>query len=284
MSNTIDPNVQFVIKKPICDGIGNVIKSYITGYSVYENTKIDCNKEFVFGDYSNVLEDKHIFDENNNLYPNRIVEYMYTSRLLVLSSEENEQLHIFMDENNEVNGCGNNKYNYLYSFKCLIDYNYDPSKVCEKVKNRIISTIDKIQFKPIIIENVLKNTQNINENTLGISVRTWKCFHESNINRPYHFETYKNQIIYVLENNKIENIIISFDNHDVEEEYIHFLSTYNIPIHILKKKENINELQNSMIKMLTLSKCKYFIGNRISTFSELIFWFSKCKIKCFNVF
>ena len=284
MSYTIDPNVQFVIKKPLCDGIGNVIKSFITGYSVYNNTKIDCNKNFVFGDYSSVLEDEHIFDENDNLYPNRIVEYMYTSRLLVLSSEDDEQHHIFMDENNEVNGCGNNKYNYLYSFKCLIDYNYDPNRVCNKVKNRILTTIDKIKFKPIIIEKVLETTKTINKKTLGISVRTWNCFHEHNINRPYHFETYKNQIIDVINNNSIENIVISFDNHNVEEEYIQFLSTYNIPIQILRKKEDVNELQNSIIKMLTLSNCGYFIGNRISTFSELVFWFSKCNIKCFNIF
>jgi hypothetical protein len=72
-----------------------------------------------------------------------------------------------MDENNEVNGCGNNKYNYLYSFKCLIDYNYDPNRVCNKVKNRILTTIDKIKFKPIIIEKVLETTKTIDNKTLG---------------------------------------------------------------------------------------------------------------------
>ena len=79
---------------------------------------------------------------------------MYTSRLLVLPEEENEQPHIFSAENYEVNGCGNNDYNYLYSFQRLIDYNYDPDRICERVKQRIIGTIEKIRFLPFIENKV----------------------------------------------------------------------------------------------------------------------------------
>ena len=214
-----DPDIQFVIKKPICDGIGNVIKSFITAYSVNANSKIDCNSDYLLGVYDTVLDERHIYKENPNITP----KYMYTSRLLVLPEEENEQQHIFSAENYEVNGCGNNDYNYLYSFQRLIDYNYDPDRICERVKKRIIGAIEKIKFLPFIENKVLENIKNISENSLAISIRTWKCFHETNINREYNSEVYKEKIRDVILALNPDKILISFDNHDYEEEYISFL-------------------------------------------------------------
>ena len=281
-----DENIQFVIKKPICDGIGNVIKSFITAYSVNDNTKIHCNPDFVFGNYETIFDKSHIFDDHDELYPNRQVEYMYTSRLLVLSTEDDEQQHIFSDENMEVNGCGNLKYNYLYSFKCLIDWNYDPSRLCEKLKNRILNCIRKIRTQPYVYSYALSLVlSNVKQSTLGISVRTWKCFHEQNINRPYNFETYQKTIEHVMtQNPDIENILLSLDNYDVEPQYMEYLASFGKPVVVLRKTDDINELQYAFIKMLTLSKCKYFIGNRISTFTELVFWFGECKPKVYPVF
>jgi hypothetical protein len=275
-----DPDIQFVIKKPICDGIGNVIKSFITAYSVNANSKIDCNSDYLLGVYDTVLDERHIYKENPNITP----KYMYTSRLLVLPEEENEQQHIFSAENYEVNGCGNNDYNYLYSFQRLIDYNYDPDRICERVKKRIIGAIEKIKFLPFIENKVLENIKNISENSLAISIRTWKCFHETNINREYNSEVYKEKIRDVILALNPDKILISFDNHDYEEEYISFLNSFNIPIVILNKETDTNDLQHAFIKMLSLSSCRYFIGNRISTFSELVWWFSKCQIKVFPLF
>jgi len=60
-----DPNIEFVIKKPICDGIGNVLKSYITALSANENSTIDCNSDYVFGIYNTVLDDKHIYHKSD---------------------------------------------------------------------------------------------------------------------------------------------------------------------------------------------------------------------------
>jgi hypothetical protein len=275
-----DPDIQFVIKKPICDGIGNVIKSFITAYSVNTNSKIDCNSDYLLGVYDTVLDERHIYKDNPNITP----KYMYTSRLLVLPEEENEQQHIFSAENYEVNGCGNNDYNYLYSFQRLIDYNYDPDRICERVKKRIIGAIEKIKFLPFIENKVLENIKNISENSLAISIRTWKCFHETNINREYNSEVYKEKIRDIILAVNPDKILISFDNHDYEEEYISFLKSFNIPIVILNKETDTNDLQHAFIKMLSLSSCRYFIGNRISTFSELVWWFSKCKIKVFPLF
>ena len=116
-------------------------------------------------------------------------------------------------------------------------------------------------------------------------MRTWKAVHETNINREYSFDIYVNEIMSVLDKDKnVTNILFSIDNHEYEQSYINFFESMNINYHILKKNENMNDLQFAVIKMLLLSKCDYLIANRVSTFTELIFWFSKCKIKVHPLF
>ena len=125
----------------------------------------------------------------------------------------------------------------------------------------------------------------LGKNTLGISIRTWQCFHEANIRRAYSPYVYIDKIKEVLEvNPEIDYLIVSYDNHDYEREYIDFLNSLGIPFKILHKSENLNELQFAFIKMLTLSKSKYYIGQRNSAFSELVWWFSDCTTRCYNVF
>jgi hypothetical protein len=290
----LDPNVRFVVRKTACDGIGNVFKCFITGLSANPNTQIECNPDYIFGNYDTVLDKKHIFQEgsqqdeqNGDKMRN---EYIYTSRLLVLAGEESFQSHIFSVENWEYNGTGNMAYNYLYSPNVLIDYNYDPDRICDKVKQRIISVIQTIQFSIIIHDRVYRNVCLMapTGKRLGISVRTWRSFHEQGIDRPYNFETYANKILEVLnEVPDIQTIVLSFDNHSVEKQYLDLVEQFGKRVMVLRRDDEdncLNPLQNSVIKMLTLAKCDYFICNRISTFSELVFWFSACKVKTFPLF
>ena len=135
----------------------------------------------------------------------------------------------------------------------------------------------------ILQKNILP--QKAKDKTLAISVRTWKAAHEENINREYSFDIYVNEIMSILDKNKnITNVIFSIDNHDYEQDYINFFESMNINYYILKKNERLNDLQFAVIKMLLLSKCDYLIANRVSTFTELIFWFSMCKIKVYPLF
>ena len=103
---TLDPNIQFVIRKTYYDGLGNVMKGFITAFSVNPNTKIECNPTYKFGVYDTVLDSQHIFDPDTN----DKVFYMYTSRMLVLAEEEGVQEHIKNYENREgsighISGC-----------------------------------------------------------------------------------------------------------------------------------------------------------------------------------
>ena len=79
-------------------------------------------------------------------------------------------------------------------------------------------------------------------------------------------------------------IVISIDNHTILDKYIELFNERNIETIVLNKTENINDIQYAIIKALVLAKCNFCIGNRISTFSELIFWFSKHETIMYPVF
>ena len=273
-------NTQVVIKKSYTDGIGNILKCFITSFSISDNPKIECNSDFIYGAYDTILDKKHIFNENNNTN----IEYIYTWRLLILKSEDFQD-HIPSEYDNQDNGVGNYKFNNLFCSK-HIDLNYDSSKINSHISQRIFNNIDKISFNKTIINTVEKTFELFkNKYSLGISVRTWKSKHETNIQRPYDSNTYKSKINDVMQlHPNINVILLSVDNNDILDEYINFLKSFNVDIILLNKSNNINDIQFALFKVLILSKCNYFIGNRISTFSELVFWFSKHKTEVYSVF
>jgi len=276
-------NIQFIIKDYQLDklGIGNVLKNLISALSVNDDTVIECYDNYSYGQYQTILDDKFIFKGPSN----KRLEKVTTCRLLIHKHEEEFQDNI-PGGDWYIGGLNNYKFSYLFSYSRKIDTNYDPLKIHPLVKNRIFATIDKIIFKPIVIDMVNSISEPFKlKRTLGLSIRTWKASHENNINRAYNFETYKDKIIEVLDkHNDINMIVISIDNHTFLDKYIELFKEKNIETIILNKSENINDIQYAIIKVLVLAKCNYCIGNRISTFSELIFWFSKHETIMYPVF
>jgi hypothetical protein len=276
-------NIQFIIKDYQLDklGIGNVLKNLISALSVNNDTVIECYDNYSYGQYQTILDDKFIFKGPSN----KRLEKVTTCRLLIHKNEEEFQDNI-PSEDWYIGGLNNYKFSYLFSYSRKIDTNYDPLKVHPMVKNRIFATIDKIIFRPIITDMVNSICEPFKlKRTLGLSIRTWKASHENNINRAYNFETYEDKILEVLDkHNDINMIVISIDNHTFLDKYIELFNERNIETIVLNKNENINDIQYAIIKALVLAKCNYCIGNRISTFSELIFWFSKHETIMYPVF
>jgi hypothetical protein len=268
----------FKVHIPFGAGIGNTLKGFISGLSINPNTKIECNENYILGNFDTVIDSNFILDINDN--EKYDIEPFSSCRFLILKTEENIQKDLpyeYSDYNNV--DLNNSKIAKLFTPKVTIDHSYDRSLINDIVYNRFMQAIAQIKFKPIIYQEL--NKYNIDFNTsLGISVRTWKASHEYNINRKYSFDIYKNAINLALEQNpSIKTVVLSLDNEDVEPEYMELLNSYARLNVIIYRETNINHLQYVIIKMLLLSKCGYFICNRISTFSELVFWFSECKQK-----
>jgi hypothetical protein len=261
-----------VVTKPFVDGIGNIMNSLISGLSVDPDTKVTCNPYYSLGLYDTVLDSKYIYTDGP-------ATLFGTFRLHVLKEEEDEQTHI-QTEFADIQVCGRPE----FSTKTAIDLNYDPSIICNRVRTRLLTLFRSIKFQPQIHEWVDKHTRTIDmASTLGISVRTWKASHERDIYRPYSADVYKDAIRKEITNG-ISHVVLSVDTPDVANEYVSFISQFPVSVILLKRSPEQNETQFAFVKMLVLSKCAVFIGNRISTFSELVFWFGDCKPKVVPLF
>jgi hypothetical protein len=266
--------MQWVVSKTSCDGIGNVMKGFLSALSVNPNTTVECNPEYMYGLYDSVLDSKHIYRGGG-------YEPFYTCRLLVLKSEEPYQENI-ANEFQHTSGCGNPALNHHYSTTRLIDWNYDPKKVHARVRTRILAAIQQVVFRPEILRWVNGWTSHFVGPSLGISVRTWKAQHEHNIDRPYNADTYKQAIDALLP--RVSTVVLSVDTDAVIEEYMQHLSTFSGTVIVLRKSEEQNPIQFAFVKALALSKCTYLVANRISTFTELVYWWSGCSIQVTPVF
>ena len=275
-------NIQFIIKDYHISklGIGNIMKCLISALSVNPDTVIECYPQYEYGAYDSILQDRFIFKGKGH----KELEKVYTCRLLILSNEEPYQQDIPMEEW-YVDGLENPRFHHFFTFKKRIDWNYDASLVDERVKYRMFKTIDSIQFTDMVYHEVQRLADMfVDQPALGISVRTWKSSHESNIDRPYQFATYRDKILQIIqEHREVSTIVLSIDNQSFLEPYLHLFEETEKRVIILDRLKHWNPIQYAIIKVLVLSKCLYVIGNRISTFTELVFWFGKCRPQIYTV-
>lgn len=266
---------KLVVRRTDCDGIGNVLKCFITTLSISANAAVQPNPGYLLGDYASVLQE-HQIEENP-----KEEDTVYSCRLLVLKAEEAVQPTI-ENEFPDFDGIGNPRYNEMFS-PHLIDFNYDPSRISPIVRNRIFNAIDRVSFRPEILATVDRFVAAMKASVLGVSVRTWTAPHERNIQRPYHRIVYFRKIHEVLTMHpEIKTVLLSVDNPEVASEYLKFLKHFGVDARLIEV--GLNHIQSAVCKALILSKCDYFIGNRISTFSELVFWFGKHRPVVFTVY
>jgi hypothetical protein len=270
----------------ILTGLGNVLKSFITALSMGP-TNIRCRNDLWHPtNYREILDDSHIcFRGEDYGHP-------FTScRLLILASEGSEQKHLD-NEFNRTNiidvAVTYPDLKHLFAEK-NIDWFYDRSLISDKVFNRIMGGIEKIKWRPEVLSEVERVQANFIHPVLSINIRTWTHKYDppnltSRTNEPgkriYNFETYKSAIEKFLPDCK--SVFISTDNDNVLPEYLELLKDYNVIIY--KQREHVTHLQYSAANILLSSKCDYLVCNRLSTFSECIWWFSGCRQKVISLF
>jgi len=264
--------VPYVVNGLYPNGIGNIVKSLISGLAIDSETTIKCDPSYSLGLYDSVFDSKHIY-KGGPFLP------WGTYRFLILKDEENDQVHTESSFSN-IDVVGRSD---VFSTKVAIEENYDRNRLSEKVYNRISNTIRSLIFLPCIHSWVHEYTSCFNpDTTLGISVRTWTAPHERNTimdsQRRYSFNIYAEAIREELKPD-ITHVVLSLDNINYADEYLKFISLYPVSVILLKHKPDQNDTQYSFVKMLVLSKCKTVIANKVSTFTDLVFWFGECKSK-----
>jgi len=262
-------------------GVGNTMKSFISALSINPNTKLEST-DFPTGTYASVLDKRFIYNISDALRF-RVIEYDCW-RWRVLREEEAVQTTLVNDFSNLYSKeCDLGLTNY-FSSRVKIDLCYNRALIADAVYNRITATIGRLVFNDVINLEVAKFKLEF-QNALAVSVRTWKAPHEKAVDRRYSFDEYAAAITTSLQQNpNINTVVLSVDETTAFADYVAFLQRFkNLTVVPLFEDANAadgpNYLQRAVIKMLVMSKCAYFICNRISTFSELVFWFSGCTQK-----
>lgn len=267
-------------------GFCNNLKAFITALSIGD-TNIRCRKTTGREQpksYEEIFNSKHIHHDDSESG-----QYYTSCRFRILESEDADQQQL----TNElwlwdplVIHAGGKEIRFANK---TIDWFFDRALICDKVFNRIMGAIDSISWQPQIIFEVEKEHQKLIHPVLAVSIRTWTYkFEEPNLTsrtdepckRVYNFETYRDAIMKFLPEAK--TILLSTDNDDVLPEYTELLKNHNVVIY--KRPPELTENQYAAIKLLLCAKADFLVCSRLSTYSECIWWFSRCRQKVIPLF
>jgi hypothetical protein len=287
-----------VVRKTTCDGLGNVLKCYLSLRRIHDNVAVECAPGYMYGTYDAILQPHAVCEPGTARVG--AVEVAYTCRLLVLKDEEGIQQHI-ANEFSHTDGCQNAALNVHFSASVLIDWNYDCTRLAPSLMKDVIRTVRLVPWHASVVAavaQVVENTGLEPPSVLSVSVRTWRAKHERGINRPYTFDAYAHALRAAVADagGVLTTVLLSIDIDDaaVWRQY-HTLLEDELGLKVfgldgpvehagtLPLSSTLLPLQVAAVKMLLLARGSVLVANRISTYSELIFWFGECRARVYPV-
>ena len=262
-----------VIRKTSCDGLGSVLKCLLNGLSIASECRIRL------GCYDTVLDPVHVFDET--LSGSHQIEDMYTCRLLMLRKES-----VLFDglpplpHFHRRDGVQNTRLNRFFVTDRRIDFCYEPDKIPLPIRERVLGAVRRVAFHGTVltaVERLCGSFTSFGDGVLGVSVRTWSA--------SYDLIVYEKAIERAVRSYGITLLVLSIDNPacNLLAPYLELAARFGVQCLVLEADARLNDLQHAAVKMLVLSRCRFFIGNYMSTFTELVYWFSGCRIGIFPI-
>jgi hypothetical protein len=253
------------------DGLGNVIKSWLTALAVDPTATIEPSPGFSLGEYQTVLHPRHIYSGDGRVP-------LYTCRLRVLASEHDGQRHLPTESTDYA--LGNPMLDSQYS-PHLIDWNYDLAALSPVVVDRVHRTLAGVTLLPEITRRCAE--QVVDGRSLGVAVRTWRAPHEPDgINRPYCRDSYRHAIQQEID--CVDTVVLCADRQDTLEEYLEWLSLFPVNVVVPARVAVDNATQGAFAQLAALAACNVLVGARLSTFTELAWWFGRNRARVVPLF
>jgi hypothetical protein len=141
-------------------------------------------------------------------------------------------------------------------------------------REKILNILESFSIKKQIIDIVDDFKFN---NITGIHVRTWYSTYHSEYDDWSKFLRSKSNENYLINFEKIltntnQKIFLSCDDFKLK----FYLKNKYSNLITYDRTDTLSDVQNDFIDMLLLSKCNILYGTRLSTFTEMSWWFSKC--------
>jgi hypothetical protein len=281
-------------------GIGNALKEFISALSIHENTKIeshDGSKDWK--QYANILDPVHIYNPNDSSVKLDIDDrtgIVNSWRWLLLRDEERffnqsspcrrAELHAFGLPGRMRRGFVDSaNLAPLYSTDVAIDFVYDRASLPSDVVRRILRGVRSVRFLPHILSQVNDVTDSLIHPAVSVSVRSWAAAHEKNeapIRRKYDPEAYMRLIRDTVVEYGMKSVLIAFDNPELlRGQFSSFLddlkASTGVQVFFFDFPQGTHMLEKAAVEMLSLGKTAVLIGDPISTFLELVYWFGECR-------
>ena len=164
-----------------------------------------------------------------------------------------------------------------------INYNIDfmYNDIPEKIRKVFL---DKIKIlKPIdyILNNVNSFSKNFDDNTVSVSIRSWKPDITINTRANKRSKTFDLGLyIEAMENmNNVSNFFVTTDSNKIIDELNNIFPNKIIffPSRNFKGDKSVKGLQDAFVDLYLGGKNKRLIVSNPSSFSELQWWFGDCK-------
>lgn len=160
-----------------------------------------------------------------------------------------------------------------------IDLRY--TNIPQNMINVYTNIINKFNIQESILNHVNTLKNKINGDFLGVHIRTWKTFGDLSDNRSSNdrynwYINSRNNILNSINKNPNKKVLICTDNKNEVELLLPHIKDKEV--YFYEKNTELSDLQNDFSELLLLSKSNYLIGSNNSTFSELAWWYSNCKI------
>ena len=276
----------WIVRKTTCDGIGNVVKGFLSALSVNPRSYVQVVPGYRLGRYDLALAPEHVWDPVRPLgLEGEDHETLYTCRLLILQSEEWEQPLLANEYNHPPFTTGNPRLEHFYSGRSAIDWHYDSSRLAGDVASRIDRAVASVRFLPTVhelVRNALASVVSSPDGRgggplIGVSVRTWKAPHEQGVHRAYDPAVYRAALEPLLPGSA--GVLLSVDCEEETEAFVEWLRPRTPRLRVLEWGKDVDATREAFAKMLSLARCDVVVGARLSTFLELVFWFSGRKAK-----
>jgi len=159
-----------------------------------------------------------------------------------------------------------------------IDLKY--TNIPQNIRDLYLSIIEKFRIIEPIRNHVNSQVEKIGGDYLSVHIRTWNTFgnlsdQRSSNDRYNWYLSQRDNFVNAINRNPLKKCFISTDNMDEIKQLLP--NIIDKEIYFYEKNSDLTDLQNDFSELLTLSKCNYFIGSNLSTFSELSWWYGGCK-------
>ena len=272
-------------------GMGHIFKGLITSMSIHRNSKVANIPGYILGNYSSILTEDHIFSEAMRSTYDRI-EPFNTWRWLIPVDEQyhfEDPRYAITDVKIKHELLDNPELVGYFTPNRSIDFFYRSNDIPIVVKKRILKAVHAVKFQPHIWKQVWDITDSLVHPSLGVTVRSWSAAHENKtyIGRKYNESAYKSLITTAVLQHDIKSILIAYDNNELlSPAFSDFLASFGLLVLTFEdwhRNSNrttttaLDPLEKAAIEMLSLSGTNYVIGDKFSSFLELVFWFGGCK-------